>query len=120
MYRNTGAGREPLPPALLCMVCLLQAYTTTSDAEAVELTVVDARWQMVLDCLGAEPPLFSQGSLPVRTEVRTRSTFSVMRLLTALHGEEVVARLATILRRDRDLRSRGVDRHQCTLELDQV
>jgi len=24
-----------------------------SDAEAVELTVVDLRWQMVLDCLGA-------------------------------------------------------------------
>lgn len=64
MYRRTGAGREPLPPAVLCMISLLQAYTSTSDAEAVELTVVDARWQMVLDCLGAEAPLVSQGSLP--------------------------------------------------------
>jgi hypothetical protein len=64
MYRGTGAGCEPLPPALMCMASLLQAYTSTSDAEAVELTVVDARWQMVLDCLGAESPLFSQGSLP--------------------------------------------------------
>ncbi len=64
MYRKTGAGREALPPALLCMVSLLQAYTGASDAEAVELTVVDARWQMVLDCLGAESPLVSQGSLP--------------------------------------------------------
>jgi len=64
MYRRTGAGCEPLPPATLCMLSLLQAYTSTSDAEAVELTVVDARWQMVLDCLGAEEPLVSQGSLP--------------------------------------------------------
>jgi hypothetical protein len=63
MYRRTGAGCEPLPPAVLCMVSLLQAYTGTSDAEAVELTVVDARWQMVLDCLGAESPLVSQGAL---------------------------------------------------------
>jgi hypothetical protein len=64
MYRSTGAGREALPPAVLCMVSLLQAYTGASDAEAVELTVVDARWQMVLDCLGAESPLISQGALP--------------------------------------------------------
>jgi hypothetical protein len=35
------------------MVSLLQAYTRISDAEAVELTRVDARWQMVLNCLGA-------------------------------------------------------------------
>jgi hypothetical protein len=65
MYRTTGAEREPLPPAVLCMISLLQAYTGASDAEAVELTVVDARWQMVLDCLGAESPLDSQGALPL-------------------------------------------------------
>ena len=63
MYRSKGAGREALPPAMLCMVSLLQAYTGTSDAEAVELTVVGARWQMVLDCLGAESPLMSQDVL---------------------------------------------------------
>ena len=39
MYRSTGAGCEPLPPAVLCMISLLQAYTDISDAEAVELTV---------------------------------------------------------------------------------
>jgi hypothetical protein len=63
MYRKTGAGSEPVPPAVLCMTLLLQAYNGVSDAEAVELTVVDARWQLVLDCLGAEAPLFSQGAL---------------------------------------------------------
>jgi hypothetical protein len=63
MYRQTGAGSEPNPPAMMCMVLLLQGYIGISDAEAVEMTVVDARWQMVLDCLQAEEPLFSQGSL---------------------------------------------------------
>lgn len=63
MYRQTGAGTVPLPPARLCMVVLLQAYTGTSDAEAVELTIVDARWQLVLDCLHTTVPLVSQGAL---------------------------------------------------------
>jgi hypothetical protein len=63
MYRDTGAGDEPHPPAMLCMVALLQGYTGASDAEAVELAVMDLRWQMVLDCLGAEEPPFSQGAL---------------------------------------------------------
>jgi hypothetical protein len=63
MYRQTGAGQEPLPPAQLCMVVFLQAYARISDAEAVELTVLDLRWQLVLDCLGAEDPPFSQGAL---------------------------------------------------------
>jgi hypothetical protein len=26
MYRTTGAGSEPVPPAVLCMALLLQAY----------------------------------------------------------------------------------------------
>lgn len=63
LYRDSGAGAEPVPPALLCMALLLQGYLGTSDAEAVELTVVDARWQMVLNCLDAVEPAFSQGTL---------------------------------------------------------
>ena len=63
MYRTTGAGEEAHPPALLCMVVLLQGYVGASDAEAVELSLVDLRWQMVLDCLGAATPPFSQGGL---------------------------------------------------------
>ena len=60
MYRQTGAGTEPVAPGLLCMTLLLQAYLGTSDAEAVELSIVDLRWQLVLGCLGAESPAFSQ------------------------------------------------------------
>lgn len=63
MYRDTGAGTAPVPPAMLCLAMLLQAYLGTSDAEAVEMTVVDLRWQMVLDQLGADTPAFSQGTL---------------------------------------------------------
>jgi len=64
MYRYTGAGNDPLPPAVLCMALILQGYLGVSDAEAVQLTIVDMRWQMVLGCLGAEKPLFAQGTLP--------------------------------------------------------
>jgi hypothetical protein len=63
MYRQTGAGDEPHPPAMLCMVLLLQGYVGASDAEAVEASVMDRRWAMVLDCLDAEEPPFSQGAL---------------------------------------------------------
>jgi hypothetical protein len=47
----------------MAMVVLLQAYTGTSDAEAVQQSVVDLRWQMVLDVLGGTTPAFSQGAL---------------------------------------------------------
>lgn len=63
MYRDTGAGVPPNPPALMCMVLLLQSYVKVSDAEAVEASVMDARWKLVLDCLEAQEPAFSQGSL---------------------------------------------------------
>src|SRR5688500_2117519 len=63
MYRDTGAGKAAVPPALLAMASLLQSYLQVSDAEAVEMTVVDLRWQMVLDHLGQQEPAFSQGAL---------------------------------------------------------
>jgi len=63
MYRDTGAGKDPVPPAQLAMALLLQGYTGLSDWDAVEATVLDLRWQMVLGCLGADEPTFSQGAL---------------------------------------------------------
>jgi IS5 family transposase len=56
-------GTHPLPPALLAMVTLLQAYQKTSDSEAVEQGTADLRWQLPLGCLGAEKAPFSQGVL---------------------------------------------------------
>jgi hypothetical protein len=63
MYRTTGAGKEARPPAMMAMAMLVQGYLGMSDAEMIELTVVDLRVQMVLGCLGAEEPPFSQGAL---------------------------------------------------------
>src|SRR3954471_6853320 len=63
MYRSTGAGKPARPPALLAMAVLVQGYLGMSDAEMIELTVVDLRVQMVLGCLGADAPPFSQGAL---------------------------------------------------------
>lgn len=62
MYRDTGAGKEPKPPAFMAMVLLLQGVLGTSDGDAVEVAMLDLRWQMVLDCLGATEPAFSQGN----------------------------------------------------------
>lgn len=63
MYADYPRGTAPLPPAMLAMVTLLQAYEQKSDAAAVEEAVFDARWQMVLNCVGTEEPPFSQGVL---------------------------------------------------------
>jgi DDE family transposase/transposase-like protein DUF772 len=63
MYRATGAGSEPVPPAQLAMALILQGYLGLSDADAVEATVLDLRWQLVLGCLGTTEPPFSQGAL---------------------------------------------------------
>ena len=57
-------GSQPLPAALLATVTLLQAYDKTGDADAVITAQMDKRWQLVLDCLGAEEAPFSQGVLP--------------------------------------------------------
>ena len=62
-YSPEPGGHEPVEAGLLALATLLQAYCHVGDRDAVELTVMDKRWQMVLDCLGAEHPPFSQGTL---------------------------------------------------------
>src|SRR6266446_5972113 len=61
--RREPGGTAPVEAGLLALATLLQAYGNVGDRDAVELTVMDKRWQMVLDCLGAEQPPFSQGTL---------------------------------------------------------
>ncbi len=48
---------------MMAMAVLLQEHAGVSDAEAVELTVVDKRWQLVLGQLGETRPAFSPGSI---------------------------------------------------------
>ena len=43
-----------MPPARLALAVILQAYAKVSDDEVIEATVMDRRWLLVLDCLGAE------------------------------------------------------------------
>ena len=63
MYRDNPRGQPPVAPALLAMVTILQAADGVSDEGAVNEAVFDLRWQMVLDCMGAESAPFSQGVL---------------------------------------------------------
>jgi hypothetical protein len=62
-YSAEPGGKEPVEAGMLALATLLQAYCHVGDRDAVELTVMDKRWQMVLDCLGAEQPPFSQRTL---------------------------------------------------------
>ncbi len=62
-YSPEPTGKAPVEVGLLALALLLQAYGNVGDRDAVERTVMDKRWQMVLDCLGAEQPPFSQGTL---------------------------------------------------------
>jgi hypothetical protein len=61
MYRTTGAGKEARPPAMMVMAMLVQGYLGMSDAEMIELTVLDLRVQMVLGCLGPRSRRFRKG-----------------------------------------------------------
>ena len=62
-YSQEPGGRAPVEVGVLALATLLQAYCNVGDRDAVELTVMDKRWPLVLDCLGAEQPPFSQSTL---------------------------------------------------------
>jgi Transposase DDE domain len=62
-YRAEPGGQAPVEAGLLALATLLQAYGHVGDRDAVELTVMDKRGQLGLDCLGAEQPPCSQGTL---------------------------------------------------------
>jgi hypothetical protein len=62
-YVDSPKGQPPVPPARLALAVILQAYTKVSDDEVIEATVMDRRWQLVLDCMNTEEPPFSKGTL---------------------------------------------------------
>src|SRR5499427_6195586 len=72
-YSPEPGGKAPVEAGLLALATLLQAYCHVGDRDAVELTVMDKRWQMVLDCLAlSRRPLararcstFACGSWPI-------------------------------------------------------
>jgi hypothetical protein len=65
MYADRPVGQPPVPPAQLGLATILQAYTGASDDEVVEATVMDRRWQLVLDCMDQATAPFSKATLGV-------------------------------------------------------
>src|SRR5712692_6265195 len=63
LYREAERGQPPIAPAMLALALILQAYMGISDDEVIEATVMDRRWQLVLDCLDTEQAPFSKGTL---------------------------------------------------------
>ena len=63
LYVPSLRGQPPIPPAQLALATIVQAYTGVSDDEVIEATLMDRRWQLVLDCLDAEQAPFSKGTL---------------------------------------------------------
>src|SRR2546430_1561393 len=63
LYRKAERGHPPIAPAMLALALILQAYMGISDDEVIEATVMDRRWQLVLDCLDTEQAPFSKGTL---------------------------------------------------------
>jgi hypothetical protein len=63
LYPPSLRGQPPIPPAQLALATILQAYTGVSDDEVIEATLMDRRWQLVLDCLDTEQAPFSKGTL---------------------------------------------------------
>jgi hypothetical protein len=63
LYRKAERGRPPVAPAMLALALILEAYMGISDDEVIEATVMDRRWQLVLDCLDSEQAPFSKGTL---------------------------------------------------------
>jgi hypothetical protein len=62
LYRPSKQGYPPIAPAQLALAVILQAYTGVSNDEVIEATLMDRRWQVVLDCLDTDQPPFSKGT----------------------------------------------------------
>lgn len=63
MYAQKPRGSDIVPPALLAMATLLQAWFGLSDDDTVEAAEMDRRWQMLLGSMDSDESPFSQGSL---------------------------------------------------------
>ena len=48
---------------MLALALILEAYMGVSDDEVIEATVMDRRWQLVLDCVDTQQVPFSKGTL---------------------------------------------------------
>ena len=63
LYQDSARGQPPVAPARLALATILQAYTGASDDEVIEASLMDRRWQLVLNCLDTQEAPFSKGTL---------------------------------------------------------
>jgi Transposase DDE domain/Transposase domain (DUF772) len=63
LYQDSPLGQPPIAPAQLALATILQAYVGISDDEVIEATIMDRRWQLVVDCLDGTDSPFSKGTL---------------------------------------------------------
>jgi hypothetical protein len=63
LYASSSRGQPPIAPAQLALATIVQAYTGVSDDEVIEATLMDRRWQLVLDCLDTDQAPWSLGTL---------------------------------------------------------
>jgi hypothetical protein len=63
LYKDAQRGQPPVAPARLAVALILEAYTGVSDDEVIEATLMDRRWQLVLDCVDTDEAPFSKGTL---------------------------------------------------------
>lgn len=63
LYLSNKRVPPPIAPAQLALAVILQVYTGLSDDEVIEATLMDRRWQLVLDSLDTDQALFSKGTL---------------------------------------------------------
>ncbi len=106
LYRPAERGQPPIAPAMLALALILQAYMGISDDEVIEATLMDRRWQLVLDCLDTEQAPFSGpralraalDSSPLWGAGRVEDTYNlvghalskVMRVVADQQGRELI------------------------------
>ncbi len=89
-------GRPSVPPSLLCVALLLQAYDRCSDAEARDRAAYDQRWKVALGAADREKPF-------------TKSTLQLFRAHLLLHEKARLPfeRSLTVAKKSGYLRSHG-------------
>src|SRR5215471_14271394 len=99
LYAPSLRGHPPIPPAQLALALILQAYTGVSDDEVIEVTLMDRRWQLVLDCLDTEQAPFSKGTLVgfrrrlIAATLDRRLLERTLELYEAQHGRRAAGQL---------------------------
>lgn len=91
MYRDTGAGKPPHPPAQMLMLLFLQKFEGVADHEAINSSADDLRWRLLLGRWEQDEPLCAQSTL---YDFR-------MRLLATGMDQRVLARTVELFRQRR-------------------